>query len=462
MATIDPGQVGQVESAPARRAPRARRWVRRAVSVGARILLVVLFLVWWFVLRIKEDDSWPPPPDAVTSAQAQAATEEFLARDDVSIPDIGIPLAPSTLDTVQLFSDGTQFFPPMGRDMEAAESSIHIIMFTMTPGQVSDRVVEILKDRIAAGVEVRMVVDRYGSKVNEKSEPIFKELTEAGVEVVVNDIFPIDRDGPIDGGTIDPWQDEVGNADHRKMIVIDGKIGWIGGAGFEDHFYDGRYHDAYARVTGDIVRQMQLVFLTSFHVLGGPSPGADLSRYFPTPADPGSIPVTFLHNVPGGHLPGTQAMREVLEQAEGQLDILNPYMTDPGMIDRVVDAGDRGVDVTVVLPGASNVTQARDAAEHNYGRLFDAGVRIYEHETIIHSKVIVTNDKVVIGTINFDSWALYRNHEIALLIEDPAVADDARAVLIDDAISRAEPATLPEGRWNRLQNWFWDKLVYFI
>ena len=345
--------------------------------------------------------------------------------------------------------------------MAAAESSIHILMFTMTPGEVSDRVISILKDRVAAGVEVRMIVDRYGAKVNDKSKPIFEELTAIGVEVVVNDIFPIDRDGLLGDRSFDPWQDEVGNADHRKMLVIDGKVGWVGGAGFEDHFFDGSYHDTYVRVTGDVVRQMQLAYLTSFHALGGPIrvPARPL---FPVPDAPGAIPATFLHNVPGGFVPGTQAMAEVIEQSQERLEILNPYMTDPDMIDRIIDAGERGVDVTLVLPGDSNVTQARDAVQHNYGDLFDAGVEVYEHETIIHAKVIVADNRVVIGTINFDSWALYRNHEIALMFEDAGVADDAHQVMVADAISRSEPAQLPEGGWNRMQDWFWDKLVYFI
>jgi cardiolipin synthase len=444
------------------RAPRWRKWLRRGLSVLLSVLLVLAFIAWWFVLRIVKHDSWPPPPDAVTSGQAQAATEEFLSRDDVNIPDLGIPLAPSTTASVQFYSDGTQFFPPMGDDMAAAKSSIHILMFTMTPGEVSDRVVSILKQQVAAGVEVRMIVDRYGAKVNDRSKPIFDELTAIGVEVVVNDIFPLDRDGLLGDRSIDPRQDEVGNADHRKMLVIDGKVGWIGGAGFEDHFFDGSYHDAYVRVTGDVVRQMQLVFLTSFHALGGPPPAAGLDRFFPVPDAPGTIPATLLQNVPGGFLPGTQAIGEMIEQAQGRLDILNPYMTDPDMVDRIIDAGERGVDVTLDLPGDSNVTQARDAAQHNYGDLFDAGVQVYEHETIIHAKVVVADDRVVIGTINFDSWALYRNHEIAILFDDAGVADHARRILVADAISRSEPAELPEGRWDRLKDWFWDKLVYFI
>ncbi len=458
MATVE------VDEHVTRRQRRSRgvRWGRRAWWWTWRLLLIVLFLGWFFVLRIEERASWPPPADAVTAAQAERATADFLERDDVAIPDLAIPLAPSTAATVDLFSGGQQFFPPMIDDMAAAESSIHILMFTMTPGDVSGRIVPVLEERVRAGVEVRMIVDRYGAKVTGKSEAMFRELENAGVEIVVNDIFPIDRDGAWPDGTIDWWQDEVGNADHRKMVVIDGKITWIGGAGFEDQFQDGRYHDAYARVTGDVVRQAQLVFLTSYHVLGGASPAGDLERYFPPPADPGSIHMTLLHNVPGGYLPGTQAIREVVEGAEERLEILNPYLTDPGMLDRVVAAAERGVDVTVVVPGNSNNPPAADALTHEYGRLFDAGVQVHEYETIIHSKVIVADDSVVIGTINLDAWALYRNNEVALLIEDPLVADAAERVLVDDALSRSVPAEEAEGRWDRLRGWFWDKLVYVL
>jgi cardiolipin synthase len=439
-----------------------RRLARRAWWWSWRLLVTLLFLGWFFVLRIEERDSWPPPPDAVTAADAEEATAAFLASEDVAIPDLAIPLAPSTLATVEFHSGGRQFFPPMIDDMAAAESSIHILIFTMTPGDVTDRIVPVLEERARAGVEVRLSVDRYGAKVTGKSETMFERLRAAGVEIVVNDIFPLDRDGPFPGGSVDWWQDEVGNADHRKMLVVDGQVGWIGGAGFEDQFEDGRYHDAYARVTGDVVRQMQLVFLTSFHALGGPLPDGGLSRFFPRAIDPGAIPATLLHNVPGGFVPGTGAIAEVIDGAQGRLDILNPYLTDPDSVDRVVAAGQRGVDVTVVIPGRSNVPPAADAAEHEYGRLARAGVEVHEYETIIHAKVIVADDTVVIGTINLDAWALYRNNEIALLIEDPAAAGAARSVLVEDALSRSAPAERPDGRWDRIQDWFWARMVYVL
>lgn len=439
-----------------------RKRFRIAGSLVLTVLAVFGFVVWFFVLRIVKHDSWPPPPDAITSGQAQAATEAFLLNDSPLMSDLAIPLAPSTAATVQFYSDGTQFYPPIFADLAAATSSIHILVFTITPGEISDQLVAILKERAAAGVEVRLSTDRYGGKVYDKSEAIYKELAAAGVQIVINDVFPLDRDGLLQDRELVLRQDEVGNVDHRKMLVIDGKTGWIGGAGFEDHFNGGNYHDTYVRVAGDVVRQMQLIFLTSFHVLGGPAPTSDLSKYFPVPEDPGKIPATLLHNVPGGFVPGTQAIAELFENAQDRLDILNPYFTDPDMIKRVIDAGERGVNVTLDLPGASNVGQARDIAEHNYGDLFDAGVKVYEHENIIHAKVFVTDDKVIIGTINLDAWALYRNNEIAIMFEDATVADEAIRIMVDDAIARSQPASLPEGYWNRVKNWFWDKLAYFV
>src|SRR4029079_8641083 len=106
---------------------------------------------------------------------------------------------------------------------------------------------------------------------------------------------------------------------------------------------------------GDIVRQLQAVYLMSFRALGGPLPSAPgaLAPYFPAPADPGTIPTTLLQNVPGGFLAGTQATRAAIEGARTRLDIMNPYLSDDGMIDRIVAAGQRGVAVRLLVPGQS-------------------------------------------------------------------------------------------------------------
>jgi cardiolipin synthase len=432
-------------------------------------VLTILFLItllagWWFVLRIVEDDHWPPPPDAVTAAGAQAMTETFARRDDPWRDDVAIPYAPATASSVRLYSGGEQFFPAMLAEIEGARQSIHLMMFTFTPGEWGTRFADALAAKARAGVEVRLSVDRYGAKVNGKSEAMFDAMADAGVQVVVNDVFPLQAAGMLPERSRTWRQDEVGQADHRKVLVIDGRSGWIGGAGIEDHFAagpTGGFHDVFVRVEGDIVRQMQAVFLTSFHAYGGPVRD-DLSDYFPEPNDAGTIRVTLLQNIPGGFLPATQASREVLEEATGTLDIMNPYFTDKGMLDRIVDAGKRGARVRLLVPVASNNPPADAALRHQYERLQDAGVEIWEYPAVMHAKVTVADDTVIVGTVNYDAWALYRNLEVALLIEDPAVADDVRATFIDPDILRSRPGIAPEGRRESIEKWIWDKLTYFL
>jgi cardiolipin synthase len=206
------------------------------------------------------------------------------------------------------------------------------------------------------------------------------------------------------------------------------------------------------------------VFFTSFHALGGPvasAPGS-LSAYFPEPAHPGSVPVTLLQNVPGGFLPGTQASREIIEQATARLDIMNPYFTDPGMIDLIVDAARRGVDVRLIVSQQSNNAPADAALKHQYDRMLDAGVEIWEYPDTMHAKVTVADNRVIIGTINYDAWALYRNLEIALLFDDPAVAQTTVDTFIEVDILNSRPGERPEGFQERVRGWFWDKLVYFL
>ena len=111
-----------------------------------------------------------------------------------------------------------------------------------------------------------------------------------------------------DAQRLDWRQDELGRADHRKLYVIDGAVAWTGGAGIEDHFENGGFHDVMVRVTGDVVRQAQAAFLTSFRGHGGPLP-ADLRRYFPEPADAGSTPIALAQVIPGGFVAASQAIR---------------------------------------------------------------------------------------------------------------------------------------------------------
>jgi cardiolipin synthase len=292
---------------------------------------------------------------------------------------------------------------------------------------------------------------------------MFTRLAAAGAEIVVNDVFPLDRDGLFpDDQHVDWSQDEVGRADHRKLYVVDGAVAWTGGAGIEDHFENGGFHDVMVRVTGDIVRQAQAAFLTSFRGHGGPLP-TDLSRYFPEPAEPGATPIALAQVIPGGFVAASQAIREQIDGARDRLDVMNAYLTDGDMIERIIAAARRGVTVRVVVSEKSNNDQATAALKHRYGDLIAAGAEVWELPgTVVHAKVVVADDVVSFGTVNLDSWALYRNSEIMMIARSPEAAALLEERLFEPDIARSRRGEPPAGTRERFDSWLWDKLAFFL
>ena len=275
---------------------------------------------------------------------------------------------------------------------------------------------------------------------------MFTGLADAGAQIVVNDVLPLDRDGLYpDHRHLDWRQDEVGRADHRKLYVIDGEVAWTGGAGIEDHFENGGFHDVMVRVTGDVVRQAQAAFLTSFRGHGGPLPD-DLDPYFPAPADAGDDP----GRARAGHprrvrrrLAGDPRADRRRPQAARRHEPL-PHgprhaRADPGggptrrpraprrLGDVEQRAGERG-------------------PRHRYDDLIGAGVEIWELPgTVVHAKVVVADDVVSFGTVNLDSWALYRNSEITMIARSADTAALFEERLFEPDIARSQPGKPPSG-----------------
>jgi cardiolipin synthase len=436
---------------------------RRGLAIVGLALSALFVVVYRQVLGITLKPSWPPPADAVTSAGAQAATEAFAARDGVRPHDATLPFAWSTAATIEPLVEGVNFFPRIFADVEAARSSVHILMFGWREGEVGTEMAALLRRKLSEGVEVRVIIDGFGSRPYEQAREMYTGLADAGAQIVVNDVFPLDRDGLFpDGQHVDWRQDEVGRADHRKLYVIDGQVAWTGGAGIEDHFRNGGFHDVMVRVTGAVVRQAQAAFLTSFRGHGGPV-GGDLSAYFPEPADEGSTPVVLAQVIPGGHVAASQAIAEQIDGARERLDVMNPYVTDADMIGRILAAAQRGVHVRLVVSETSNNAQATAALKHRYAELLEAGAEIWELPgTVVHAKVVVADDVVSFGTVNLDAWALYRNSEIMMLARSPEAAAAIEERLFGPDIARSKPGVAPESVGERVQSWLWHTLGSFL
>jgi cardiolipin synthase A/B len=234
----------------------------------------------------------------------------------------------STASSVEVLVEGASFYPRMLADIAAASSSVHINQFGFRPGLVGDRFADALIGKVAEGVSVRLVVDRQGSDPERSSKAFYDRLTAAGIEVcVVRATRPRVPAGPLANDSATRWNlSGLGHIDHRKLMVVDGRVGWVGGAGIEDHFQDGRFHDLFLRVEGPVVAQLQLVFLASFRWLGGEVDRADLDALVPFlegGADP--VPASVLHNAPGRFRPITDAIAHLLENASETLDLVNPY-----------------------------------------------------------------------------------------------------------------------------------------
>jgi cardiolipin synthase A/B len=394
------------------------------------------------VFGIEQRDSWPPPADAVTPAGAQAATEAFAGA---RANDAALPFAWSTAATLEPWAEGVNFFPRIFADVEAARSSVHILMFGWREGKVGTRMAELLARKLAAGVEVRVIVDKMGSKPDGAARAMYEGLAAAGAEIQVHD-----------------FRDTPGRVDHRKLYVIDGAVMWTGGAGIEDHFEDGRFHDVMVRVTGDVVRQAQAAFLTSFRGHGGVLP-ADLAHLFPAPADPGSTPVALAQVIPGGFVAAPDAIREQIESARERLDVMNPYFTDRDMVERILAAARRGVRVRVVVSATSNNHLATAALKHRYGDLRAAGAEVWEMPgTVVHAKVLVADDTVSFGTVNLDAWALYRNSEIMILAHSAELVALFEERLFEPDIARCHAGEAPSTGRDRAESWVADKLTYYL
>ena len=360
------------------------------------------------------------------SDEAIRVQAERLLASPVNRRALRLAFAESSAASAEVLVEGREFYPRMLEDISAASSSVHINQFGFRPGVVGDAFAEALVRKAKEGVPVRLVVDRQGSDPERGARALYERLVGAGVEVcVVRATQPRVATGPLASNGARRWNlTGLGHVDHRKVAVIDGRIGWVGGAGIEDHFQDGRFHDLFVRVSGPVVSQLQLVFVASFRWLGGAIPSAELDTLFPSLPESGDrIPARVLHNAPGRYRPITDAIARLLEGARETLDVVNPYVTDRAMIGRIVDAGRRGVRVRLFVPANANNWACAAAQQFHHAKLLDAGVRILEYPTMLHAKAFVRDrEELIAGTCNLEAWSLKRFFEIDLQLRSKAVA----------------------------------------
>jgi len=309
---------------------------------------------------------------------------------------------------VETLLNGDQIFPSMLAAIRAAKSTITFETYIYWSGSIGREFVDALQERARAGVRVHVLLDWVGSLKMEQS--LVDDLKKAGVEV--------ER---FHEPAWNQWN-KLNNRTHRKLLVVDGRIGYTGGVGIADHWRGQarnpqEWRDSHFRVEGPVVAQMQSVFLDNWMRVTGVVLHGD--AYFPALKPAGELAAQMFSSSPSGGSESMQLMYLLaITAAKRSVDLANAYFVPDDMtIQTLVDAARRGVKVRVIVPSGHIDSEAvRKASRGSWGPMLQAGIEIAEFQpTMYHVKgLIVDGVFSSIGSTNFDNRSFRLNDEANL------------------------------------------------
>lgn len=320
---------------------------------------------------------------------------------------------------VEVLTNGEVFYEAELEAIRNARESVNVEAYIFQKGELTKKFVEALTERARAGVKVRMVLDAIGSFATWES--YFAELRAAGGRVCW--YHPL------------RWQTlaRFNNRTHREIIVVDGRIGFIGGAGFADHWYKGdeknpRWRDTMFRIEGEMVTSIQAGFIENWLEASGEILTG--RKYFPPNEIKERMEAIVVDSSPstGGSTRARILYQTMLASAQKTIHITTPYfLPDRSARAEMVRAiRERGVEMKIIVPGAhSDHLLTRRSSRRLFGDLLKAGAKIYEYEkAMIHAKTMMIDDLwSVVGSTNFDNRSFGLNDEINLAARDTKLAE---------------------------------------
>lgn len=319
------------------------------------------------------------------------------------------------------FPSGEEFWAALKDELAQAEKFIFMEYFIIERGVMWDEILDILVSKVESGVEVRVMYDDVGS-VAKLPMNYPKRLKKLGVKCVKFNPFR-----PVLSGIHN-------NRDHRKITVIDGKVGFIGGANLADEYINvtspfGRWKDSAVRLKGEVVKSLTLMFLTSYQLQTGKveEVGQYIPQEYETYESAGYVQPYLDGPSPAyRHHIGENVYINLINAAQKYLYITTPYLIiDHELQTALRSAALRGVDVRIITPHIPDKKFVFNITRSNYKPLMDCGVKIYEYKPgFVHAKNFLADDAVgVVGTINLDYRSLTHHYECAVWMQGvPALA----------------------------------------
>jgi cardiolipin synthase len=331
-------------------------------------------------------------------------------------------------------------FDAMAQEMEQARASIHIVMFIWRPGRASEQLLAVLTERARAGVACRVLVDPIGSPTFE--EEVKPHLTAAGCKAHLFRPLPADENLA---------------RNHRKLLIVDGRVGITGGLAIQDEWRgDGRseksWRDTNVVVEGPVVAQMQQAFAENWQEASGELlPASDfptLRRDAPGLDATGKGWAAFVGSTANPEVTRAERLTQLfVRAAKKRLWISQAYFTpNDALATLLMEQARAGVDVRVLAPGDINDQKVMTLAQRGgYGPLLEAGVRIWEYQpSMMHAKTMLVDDRLVlVGSINYDVLSFNLLEEGSLVLEDREAARALEALFLKD-VRHAREVPRPE------------------
>ena len=396
-----------------------RSWVAKAaVPVGAGLALTYAYGTARYRRNSREGYRFDDLP--------QPGTEDF---DHLVETVTGASVRPG--NRVRILRNGCRTFPAMLDAIAAAQATVDLSSYIYWPGGIADRFTEALCAKARAGVEVNVVFDAYGSaKLDHET---VDRLEEAGVTVA---FFR-----PPSWYTLD----KLNNRMHRRLLIVDGRIGFAGGVGIADVWMgdaEDREHwrETHAVVEGPAVRDIVGGFMENWAEAANVVLG---QRHIPDlrPFDDG-VDVHVIRSSPrSGGTATAQLFSATVAGTKERLWVTTAYFA-PGeaFLDLLCDAAGRGVDVRILTNGP-NVDKevVRETGQRQYGRLLEAGVRIFEYQpTMLHAKVMIADGWANVGSSNLEHRSFGLDDELVVAFTDPALVDELVDSFADDVEASVE------------------------
>ncbi|MES2127995.1 MAG: cardiolipin synthase [Pseudomonadota bacterium] len=417
-------------------------------------------------------DASTPPPNApavrvATSGPAPAQLAQRLAR---VMPDVkeraaleeaatGQPLIGG--NKVSLLFDGPQTMQAMMDAVAGARQTINFETYIFDQDEIGNKFAELLMARQRQGVNVNVLYDAIGTLSVPRA--FFERMRQAGIHLVAfNPVNPAARPGK--------WSPN--QRDHRKLLVVDGKVAFTGGMNISADYAsnslfrsrgksganaDVGWRDTHIRIEGPAVATLQWHFLNAWASQdAGELPDAP---YFPKLATAGDKIVRVLADRPGRDFEIYRAFLLAIEQARRTIHITTAYFVpDRQVMDALLAAAARGVEISLVLPGVSDVDVVFYASHAYYDKLLEHGIHLYHLKgAVLHAKTAVIDGSwSTVGSANIDQRSFLYNYELNVVVYDPGFGRDMEAAFREDLrnsseITPAVWAARPFGE--RLKEW---------